>query len=241
LFSFGFALVFSLQLAADSLLCIHAREENIQGMKTKTLFSAVVLATGIVSTAVAQSNVYSLNVVGYYNIPVAANQKVLLGNQLHTTNDILGAVIPNPPPLSQFFKYNGGFTTYQFDDVDLVWTPNPNVSLAPGEGGFFISPVNTTLTFVGEVLQGSLTNTLPLNTKVIRCPMVPLAGRISIFGLPFDPLDQFFQFNGGFTTYQYDDVDLVWTPFEPSNAVGQAFFYIKNGPHTNWVQNFTVQ
>jgi len=50
-----------------------------------------------------------------------------------------------------------------------------------------------------------------------------------------------FQFNGGFTTYQYDDVDLVWTPFEPSNAVGQAFFYIKNGPHTTWVQNFTVQ
>jgi len=210
-------------------------------MKTKTFLCAALFAASIATSAVAQSNLYSLNVVGYYNIPVAANQKVLLGNQLHTTNDTLGGIIPNPPPLSQFFKYNGGYASYQFDDVDLVWTPDPFLSLAPGEGGFFISPVNTTLTFVGEVLQGRLTNTLPLNTKVIRCYMVPLAAKISTVGLPFDPLDQLFTYSGGFTAYQFDDVDLVWTPFEPTMAVGQAFFYIKNGPHTNWVQNFTVQ
>jgi hypothetical protein len=210
-------------------------------MKTKALLCAAAFAAGTATSAVAQSNVYSLNVVGYYNIPVAANQKVLLGNELNTTNNTLGVVIPNPPPLSQFFKFNGGYSAYQFDDIDLVWTPNPNVSLAPGEGGFFISPVNTTLTFVGEVLQGRLTNTLPLNTKVIRCPMVPVAAPISFFGLPFDPLDQLFMFSGGFTAYQFDDIDLVWTPSEPVIPVGGAFFYLKTGPHTNWVQNFTVQ
>jgi hypothetical protein len=212
-------------------------------MKTKTLLCAVAFVAGSATSALAQSNLYSANVVGFYNIPLAANQKIMLGNQLHTTNDTLGGVIPNPPPLSQFFKFNAGFTSYQFDDVDLVWTPNPNVSLAPGEGGFFISPVKTTLTFVGEVMQGSLTNTLPHNTKVIRTSMVPQAGRVSSdLRLPGDPLDQLFPFPGpGYVAFQFDDVDLIWTPYEPSMAVGEAFFYIKAGNTTNWIRNFTVQ
>jgi hypothetical protein len=213
-------------------------------MRTKTLLCAAALAAGLATSALAQSNVYSLNVVGYYNIPLAANQKVMLGNQLNTTNNTLAGVIPNPPPGSAFFKFNGGFATYGFDDVDLVWTPNGTVSLAPGEGGFFISPVATTLTFVGEVMQGSLTNTLPLNTKVIRTSIVPQAGRVTTdLLLPADPGDALFQFRGGFATYGFDDVDLVWTPFEPTNNVGEAFFYLKaaSGTHPNWIRNFTVQ
>jgi hypothetical protein len=202
------------------------------------------LAAGLATSAVAQSNVYSLNVVGYYNVPAGANQKILLGNQLNTTNNTLAGIIPSPPPLSQFFKYNGGYTAYNFDDVDLVWLPDGNASLAPGEGGFFISPVATTLTFVGEVRQGSLTNTLPIGTKVLRTSIVPQAGRVSTdLGLPGEALDQLFTFNGGFTAYNFDDVDLVWLPSEPTNQVGGAFFYIKapGGTQPNWVRNFTVQ
>jgi len=215
---------------------------NHASMSTKTLFCAVSLA-GMATSAVGQSNLYSANVVGFYNIPVAANQKVMLGNQLHTPNDTLGGVIPNPPPLSQFFKFNAGFTSYQFDDVDLVWTPNPNVSLAPGEGGFFMSPVKTTLTFIGEVLQGSLTNTLPRLSKVIRTSIVPQAGRVSAdLKLPGDPNDQMFTYpSQAYTAFQFDDIDLIWVPFDPSNAVGQSFFYIKVGNTTNWIRNFTVQ
>src|SRR6267142_1053774 len=119
-------------------------------MRTKTLLAAV-LAAGVAASAVAQSNVYSLNVVGYYNVSMGAGQKVLLGNQLNTTNNTLAGVIPNPPPLSQFFKFNG----------------------------FFISLVAATLTFVGEVRQGSLTNTLPKGIKVLRTSIVPQAGRVT--------------------------------------------------------------
>src|SRR5437764_8488113 len=104
-------------------------------MRTKTLLCAAALAAGVATSAVAQSNVYSLNVVGYYNVVAPANTKILLGNQLHTTNDTLGGVIPSPVPGSQFFKFNGGFTSYTFDAMDLVWTPNGSVSLAPVEAG----------------------------------------------------------------------------------------------------------
>ena len=205
------------------------------------------MVAGVAASAVAQSNVYSLNVVGYYNVVTPANKKIMLGNQLNTTNNTLAGIIPNPPPSSQFFKFNGGFAAYSFDDVDLVWLPDGNVSLAPGEGGFFISPVNNTITFVGEVRQGSLTNTLPKNTKVLRASIVPQAGLVSTdLGLPGEPNDQMFTWdnvNGGYTAYSFDDVDLVWLPSQPNIAVGGAFFYLKNSANngTNWIRNFTVQ
>jgi hypothetical protein len=192
----------------------------------------------------AQSNVYSLNVVGYYNLPVAAGAKVMIANQLNTTNNTLGSLIPNGPPAANFFKYNGGFSTYQFDDIDLVWLPDGNATLNPGEGGFYISPLATTLTFVGEVLQGSLTSTLPIGQKVIRSSMVPQQGLVTTdLGLPGEPADNIFVYNAGYSTYQFDDIDLVWLPSEPVMNVGQAFFYVKapTSVSSSWVRNFTVQ
>jgi hypothetical protein len=212
-------------------------------MRTKALLCAAALAAGAV-TSMAQSNVYSLNVVGYYNVTVPANQYVLLANQLNTSNNVLSSVIPNPPPGSIFQKFNGGYTAYAFDDVDLAWTPNGNASLAPGEGGFFKSPQATTLTFVGEVPQGSLTNTLPAGVYAIRASVVPQAGLVTTaLGLPAEAGDILQRFNAGYTAYAFDDVDLAWTPSQPSVNVGEAFFYKKaaNGTATQWVRNFTVQ
>jgi hypothetical protein len=210
-------------------------------MRTKLLIGAAILAAGVAST-MAQSNVYSLNVVGYYNVTAPANTKILIGNQLHTTNDTLVGVIPSPSPGANFFKFNAGFSTYTFDDVDLAWTGN--TSLAPGEGGFFIATVNTTLTFVGEVLQGSLTNTLPIGIKVLRTSIVPQQGLVGTDLLvPGEPGDNLFQFRGGFATYTFDDVDLTWAPFQPTNRVGEAFFYTKANTSVSnlWIRNFTVQ
>src|SRR3954470_8755678 len=77
-----------------------------QKMRTKALLCAAALAAGA-ATSMAQSNVYSLNVVGYYNVPVPANQLVLVANQLNTTNNTIAGLIQGPPN-AQFYKYNGG-------------------------------------------------------------------------------------------------------------------------------------
>jgi hypothetical protein len=156
----------------------------------------------------------------------------------------LGNIIPGANDGDQFFKFNGGFTAYTYDGIALAWTPDGNASLAPGEGGFYISPVASTLTFVGEVRQGSLTNTLPINTKVIRASIVPQAGLITTaLGLPGEDGDQLFQFAGGFTAYVYDGLGGNWTPSEPTIKVGESFFYLKSPTSTqpNWIRNFTVQ
>jgi hypothetical protein len=207
----------------------------------KTLLCAALVAAGI-ATSVAQ-NVYSLNVVGYYNITIPANQLVMIANQLNTTNNTRASLLPNGPAGATLYKYSGGYTAYVFDDLDNAWTPDGNATLNPGEGAFFRSPNATTLTFVGEVMQGSLTNTTPINVQVMRSSMVPQAGGItSVLGLPGEGGDTVYKYAGGYTAYVFDDLDLAWTPSEPSFSVGEAFFLKKAPTSTQalWVRNFTV-
>lgn len=209
-------------------------------MRTKALLGAAILAAGLASS-MAQ-NVYSLNVVGYYNVPVPANQYVLIANQLDTTNNTLGGILPNAPAGSIFQKFGSGWQGYLMDDVDLVWTPNANATLAPGEGGFFKSPVATTLTFVGEVKQGSLTNTLPIGLYTVVGSIVPQAGTPTALGIPGEAGDVIQKWSSGWSGFVFDDVDLVWTPTVPTFGVGEAFFYKKASTATQskWVRNFTV-
>jgi hypothetical protein len=85
---------------------------------------------------------------------------------------------------------------------------------------------------------------LPINIKVLRGSIVPQAGGLSsVLKVPAEPFDQAFTFSGGFTSYGYDDVDLIWLPSEPVLNVGQGFFYTKaSGNVSNlWIRNFTVQ
>ena len=208
----------------------------------KALVCAATLAAGLASS-MAQSNVYSLNVVGYYNIPCAANQLYMIANQLNTTNNTLGGLIPNGPADAQVYKYNGGYAGYVFDDVDLNWEGGPTVTLNPGEGVFYKSPSATTLTFVGEVLQGTLVNTLPINTLAMRSSLVPQQGLISTdLKVPGEADDEAYVYNGGYAGFVFDDVDLAWEP-EPTINVGQAFFYKKaaTSVSSTWTRNFTVE
>ena len=209
-------------------------------MRTRTLIvAAAALAVGVASS-MAQA-VYSQNVVGYVNIPVASNVKKLIANQLNTTNNTLNGLLPTPLPGTTIYKFNNGYTSYLFDPDDSVWTPDGNATLNPGEGAFILSPSAATLTFVGEVRQGSLTNTLPSGVKVLRSSIVPQAGLVSTtLGLTPQPGDSLFTYAGGFTTYLFDPDDAVWTPSEPNIAVGESFFFTRAGAGNPWVRNFTV-
>jgi hypothetical protein len=210
-------------------------------MRTKVLLGLAAMAACAFS-ATAQSNVYSLNVVGYYNITVPANQLVMLANQLNTTNNTIGSLLPSVTPGSFLYKYNGSYSAYFFDVDDLVWTPDANATLNPGEGAFFKSPAATTLTFVGEVLQGNLTNSLPINALAMRSSMVPQAGTATALAIPAEAGDFLYKYAGSYSAYFFDVDDLVWTPSEPSLNVGEGFFYKKApaGTKSQWIRNFTV-
>jgi len=214
-------------------------------MRTKTLlFTAVLGAAGIL-TSMAQTNVYSVNVVGYVNVTVAPSTYQMIANPLQATNNTLGALIPVAPDGTQAYRWTGTtYTVYTYDELVPGWLPDGNASLAPGEGMFLRNntTTNLTLTFVGEVLQGTLTTPLPAGYE-IRSSKVPQAGRVTTdLGLPGRDGDQVYKWDPARNTYDafiYDELAPGWLPTEPSFGVGESFFVRKNASE-NWTRSFTV-
>lgn len=205
-------------------------------MRTKTLvIAAAVLAAGLASS-MAQ-NVYSLNVVGYVNKSIPGGFS-MIANPLNTTNNTLQGVISSAPNFSSFLKWSGtGFESSSF--VFGNWTVN--FTLAPGEGGF-INPGATgfTNTFVGEVLQGELTNNIPAGFS-IQASKVPQAGTATELGLSagLQSFDGVLKWTGtGYESYSF--VFGNWAPSTPSFDVGESFFVNAGGART-WVRTFNVE
>jgi hypothetical protein len=214
-------------------------------MRTKALIlTAAVAAAGIASVE-AQSNVYSVNVVGYYNVTVPAGGLKLVGVSLSSTNTSLSTLFKTVPDGTQFFKWTG--TTFQsslFEDLGEGGSWSVDLPLLPGQGGFVKNNTANplTVTFVGEVSQGSLTNPVPSGFEV-EASLVPQAGAVNtVLGLPVVDGDQVFKWTGaGYTSYLYEDLGDggTWNPSQPTLEVGEAVFSRKT-TGVNWVRNFTV-
>src|SRR5688572_23815862 len=133
------------------------RTNNKQSMRTKTLLLTAAVLTAGLAASVAQS-VYSVNAVGYVNKSLVAGY-TLISNPLNGTNNLLSTILPVVADGTFILKWNAASQTFsdpsQYYD-GLGWLPD--ATLNPGEGAFINAPAATTVTFVGEVPQGNLTN-----------------------------------------------------------------------------------
>lgn len=198
-------------------------------MRTKLLAAAAILAAGLASS-MAQSNVYSLNVVGYVNKPLVAGFN-LISNPLNTTNNTLSGLFSTPGFGDTVYKYNGA----SFDISTYVGSWSPNQTLAPGEGVFYQAGAAFTNTFVGEVMQGSLANPIPAGFS-IRSSQVPETNTLANLQFPAAFGDTVYYFRGG--TYAISTYVGAWSP-DVGPAVGEAF-WVNSGAGANWTRNFTV-
>jgi len=205
----------------------------------------------------AQSNVYSLNVVGYVNVKLKPGLN-LIANPLdagnNTVSNLFRSVDPSVGQYYSVLSWDGiAFQGNDLDQFDSTWG-NANLDLSPGKGFFFknAGPTAITNTFVGNVLQGTLTIPVPpgLNLVASKVPQDgyvkdlgfnPTPGHNSILlwdgnafqGTDFDEFDSTWGNATGFT------VDPVKGPFI-TNAMG---FFVKGdgGSTATFTRNFTVQ
>jgi hypothetical protein len=210
-------------------------------MRIKTLLCLAALAGGV-ATTMAQSNVYSLNIVGYvtYTNPTGSR---IVANPLNATNNDVSAIFQNPPALLTIFKRNSSGTGFDQSTYDpdipgwsapLVVDPGTGVWIAnPGPGNY----VNT---FVGEVKLNS-TNAIPAGYS-LKSSVIPQKGGIQTALLyPTGDLDTIFIFNGvGYDQFTFDPDVPGWNPSEPQPNVGQGFWVFNNGAAKNWIRNFSV-
>jgi len=218
---------------------------------TKVLLCAAALAAGVV-TSMAQ-NVYSLNVVGYVNKSFQNQLFTLVCNPLSNGANDLKTIIPSPPDNTQVWRW---VTAIQDLDTTTIptyvaatqtWNPNPVIN--PGEGFFVVAGANFTNTFVGNVLQGSLTNPIAGNQAFQAIgSMVPVGGYLSntLAQYPAVDNDQVWVWLTG--VQDLDTVNIptyiaatsTWSP-DYNIPVGDGFFLVRSGGPVNYVRNFTVQ
>jgi hypothetical protein len=211
-------------------------------MRTKTLLLTAALCAAGIATSKAQ--VYSVNAVGYVNTSLKAGSNLIsnpLDNKAANGNTVAN-LFASLPPGSQFFVFNG--TKFIGADVpDFgggIEGDAANLEVKPGNGLFVRVDAATTVTFVGEVPSGPLSNVVPAGFS-IKASQVPQAGKISTdLGYNAGDGDQVFIYDSATSKYTTSTFTFgAWDPSEPSLDVGQAAFFRVDAPN-NWQRNFDI-
>jgi len=219
-------------------------------MRTKTCFVAAFLTAGL-TTSLAQSNIYSKNVFGYVNLNLCSGFN-LVANQLdydgngtnNTVENVFGTSLPSGTTV---YAFSGGAfasppATYS---IKGGWSGNTNAvnaALKPGRGVFIQLPVATTVSFTGNVMQGTLSTPHVAGFEIMSSP-VPQSGPIQDLGYSPVSGDVVYRFRCG-AGYQSPFFSYStkggWQPSQPDLEVGEAVF-LQSPTAGFWVRNFSVQ
>ena len=235
-------------------------------MRSKPIWITLTLAAALLGILPepSRAQVYSINIVGYYNVTVVPGWN-LLANQLRLTNMNANYVlIPSSPVADGSLLYRFNPTNQNYYDAAIYYTnsgvgwyapsgepDDPSLELPLGEGFFISSRTTWNATFVGEVVQGSLDTPLPARYS-LKASMIPQQGTLT-GDLAFPEIDgadvHFFlrpnqRYTDAFTFFAgagWADATGGVIAGGPTNFVGESFFLHNPGPATVWHRNFTVQ
>jgi hypothetical protein len=215
-------------------------------MRTKTLLLTAALGAAGVATSMAQgTTVFSVNAVGYVKVTVKPGFQ-LIANPLDAADNTIKALLANVPEGTTLYKFDASTGLFDIQNFFGVWVPNENTTLNPGEGAFILNPGTTdvTLTFVGEVKQGTLTQSVPAGFS-IQASQVPQEGQLDTdLKYPAGDGDTVYKFDEATQLYEIsnffgDPATGVWVPSAPRLDVGESVFVNKLAAAT-WTRTFSV-
>jgi hypothetical protein len=192
-----------------------------------------------------KGDVFSWNIVGYVNLRLPPGLS-LIENPLYYPTNTVALWWPDAPDGSQILKYvpDQGYEVSTFDGITKTWS-NPDLEIPIGQGFYFRNSSSQTITntFVGEVHQGFLTNTLPAGYSM-KGSLVPQTGSInSVHAIPGEPGDYIRTLTNtnGIETENisaFDETLNQWIP-DLTLHVGEGFWIYKQHPQ-NWVRYFVA-
>jgi hypothetical protein len=213
-------------------------------MRTKTLAITAALAAAGALTSMAQTPVYSVNAVGYINTTVCPGFSIIANQLIQPTGEnTVKKLFPNVPEGTTIFKWKNAEATYDVNTYELGEWTTETMTLSPGEGAFIQNTTANpfTVTFVGEVPQGTLATTIPLGFSLVSS-QVPQEGAVdTVLGYVPNEGDTVFKFLCDGQTYNVKTFELgEWTDSAaPVIKVGEGFFLDAKKQGT-WTRNFSV-
>jgi hypothetical protein len=171
----------------------------------------------------------------------------MIANPLNnSSNDVVtlfGTNLPNNSTVYVFNASNQQYTPASWSTARGKWSVDP--ILNPGTGVFINLPSATTVTFVGNVPQGTLQNTIAVGFSM-QAYQIPVSVAVtnSIVSLPTptngDTIYAYSNTTGAYTPYSYNTARGGWAKIY-TPAVGEAFWYFNNATAaTTWTVNFSV-
>jgi hypothetical protein len=226
-------------------------------MRTKTMLLSALLGTlGSVSLMAQSTNVYSQNAVGYINVTIQPGFNIVSCPLICSPDNTLNTLMPNASGLfkgwSVYFNTKGQGYTQTETGAKTSWASGGTNVISPGSAVFVrnTSGSNVTVTFVGQVPQGLMTNVLVPGFNLVGS-IVPTSGN-----LVTNPITQLTNAVKGDTVYVSDPINGYtspggtyvaaknggWATGQPVVPnVAEGFFYQNNnGVNLNWVENFSV-
>lgn len=191
------------------------------------------------------AQVYSVNAVGYVNVTLKAGFN-LVANPLDAGagNNTVEKLLTGMPDGVVVYTYTaaGGYVVNSYDSSLGGWD-NAAMTLVPGQGFWLLLPAGAdkTVTFVGDVPQGTLTVNLDKGFTLVGSK-VPQAGKLQA-DLKYTPAtgDVIYKYAnpGGYSVVSFDPDLGGWDPGDPSIAVAEGFWTLKVASGS-WTRDFSV-
>jgi len=208
-------------------------------MRTNKLLLTAVLGVAGVASTMAQSAVYSQNAVGYVTLSLGAGFSIIANPLNATTNNLNSILTTGVASGSQIFTFNPTTQAYT-GTTFLAGAWHPDAVLNPGQAAFIHVAAATSVTFVGQVPQGALSQTVPAGFSLQSLPIpVSVSLTNSLVGLKSNSGDIVYQFNNA--SQSYTGHTFLAGAFHPDYvpAVGEGFFYAAKSA-INWNVTFSV-
>ncbi len=146
------------------------------------LLSLICVFITLFSCAYLNAQVFTANIVGYVNVPLTANRYHLVSNPLSASTNTLNGAVANQANGSRAWIWNVTNQVFEgpsvYDAALNVWSINYPIPV--GKGFMIHTPTSGTITFVGEVLTGSRTNSVAGTNKLsLLGSIVPQSGGLS--------------------------------------------------------------
>jgi hypothetical protein len=210
-------------------------------MRTKALLLGAMIGAASLATSMAQ--VYSVNIVGYINVPIGHGWN-LIANQLNNTaGNTIGNLFPSPTTSIAVYVYDAPTQNY----LNANWDPrfgwdDDSIVVDPGAGMFVYNPGTAwTATFVGEVKTGAQTINLVHGWQLIA-PVVPQTGLLEteLNYTPSPSGDAIYVYDNATQNYfNYNwDSRFGWDE-EPVVEVGKGMFVLRTSAGA-WTRTFNV-
>lgn len=199
----------------------------------------------------AQGAVYSVNAVGFVNLDIPGGYSIIANPLNASNNNVTNILSGQVPDGTTVYKLVGG--NYQINGAAVIggetaWD-DETMTLNPGEGFFIRNPGTNSfkLTFVGEVPQGNLTNSLPAGFS-LKSSQVPQSALLNgTNGLNFPAVDGdtiYLLRNGsylitGFVADPTAPNGGIWDSGDPIPNVGEGFF-VRKVAATQWTRTFST-